>query len=193
MDRTTPHTSVWTLALIWLLAALIGLGEAVAIADDPVADEVLQPPNLFQNLVVRPLLQLDSPQATMGTFLRAIGEANRGFPIGYDDTLACFDLSGVAPNTAKQRAQMLLDTINRLGKINVADLPDKSQIELAAQYDGIPAIQRHHFPLSRTTLGSGTGWSMRPMARLCLPWTIRAAGNSLLRLLRGLNDSMTAW
>lgn len=59
--------------------------------------------------------KLDSPKATMFTFLGAMDRVNRGYPDAWPRAFECLDLSAAPNADARQLASKLLDIFDRLG------------------------------------------------------------------------------
>ncbi len=91
-----------------------------------------------------PDVSFNSPQATMDTFLGSMNRVDAGYEDGWPNALAALDLSLVAEAQGKARARMLLEVLNRLGKIEESDLPGESQVASGAK-DGSDPIRNHRF------------------------------------------------
>jgi MscS family membrane protein len=71
---------------------------------------------------------LQSPRATMATFLHAMNDIKRGKPERIEDALKALDLSEVSPLVRKERgpdlAWMLLEVLDKTRAVNLEEVPD---------------------------------------------------------------------
>ncbi len=72
---------------------------------------------------------LQSPRATMGTFLSAMNDTKRGSPERIEDALSTLDLSGINPLVRQEQgtdlAWMLIEIMDRTQIIDLQKIPDK--------------------------------------------------------------------
>ncbi len=73
--------------------------------------------------------KLQSPRATMGTFLSAMNDIKRGSPERIEDALSTLDLSGINPLVRQEQgtdlAWMLIEIMDRTQIIDLQKIPDK--------------------------------------------------------------------
>ncbi len=72
--------------------------------------------------------KLISPQETMRTFLFAMDKVKSGGRGGFSEAIATLDLSGIDPNVkaivGKISAERLINTLDRIAKINLSQIPN---------------------------------------------------------------------
>lgn len=102
-------------------------------------DEAVQKKKLQEELAL-----LRSPQATMQTFLEAMQGLWESPVAGWKEAALTLDLAPEDADLGQERARQLFGVLNRIGEIDVQDLPDSS---LVAEKD----IKSHRFfPDKRT-------------------------------------------
>ncbi|MFA6236323.1 MAG: mechanosensitive ion channel family protein [Bacteriovorax sp.] len=71
--------------------------------------------------------KLKSPQVTMRTFMTSMDKIKKGVSTSFEDVLLTIDLSEIAPQlrqlTGKITAERLINTIDRIAKINFSQIP----------------------------------------------------------------------
>jgi len=124
-SKTVCRYRVAVVALI--LSGCLGSMVAGQVLDPAVVNElgISQAPQI-ESVAALPL---DSPRATVFSFLRAINEASRGQEAAWGDVFECFDTDFTNPQRAKDTARELWGVFNRLERIGRSTpIPDASQV-----------------------------------------------------------------
>jgi len=74
-------------------------------------------------------LALGSPRATMDTFLKAIDQLWEDPGAGWDDAVSTMDLGPDQIENGHEHARMLYGIMNRIGRVDVDDLPDDEDVQ----------------------------------------------------------------
>ncbi len=110
-----------------LLFLLFLLFAGSVLADDPPDEtaETKQPPAVPKTL--------QSPRATMATFLHAMNDAKRGKPERIEDAIETLDLSDVSSLVRNERGQdlawMLLEVLDKTRLVDLDTVPDRKEGE----------------------------------------------------------------
>lgn len=72
--------------------------------------------------------ELESPRATMFTFLQGIHDQKQNDPRAWTKILACLDLSNLGDESTHELAKQLYEVLNRIGEVKAEELPDIAAI-----------------------------------------------------------------
>ena len=119
--------------LCWWLIGLWAVTLAPAIAAQPGPDDAPAVPTVIPADDGPVPVAFDSPRATMRTYLAAINAVRDGKDVYWPTVLACFDLGSadIEPDAyaAKQRAEQLLQVIDRIRWVDFETLDDADSLE----------------------------------------------------------------
>ena len=114
--------SLFRRSLVLLFLVLLALG-APAEEKAPAEKPVEKPPAVPA--------ALESPRATMGTFLHAMNDIKRGKPERIEDAVSTLDLSEVNPLVRRERGEdlawMLLEVLDKTREVNLDRVPARKE------------------------------------------------------------------
>ncbi len=114
--------SLFRRSLVLLFLALLALG-APAEEKAPAEKPAEKPPAVPA--------ALESPRATMGTFLHAMNDIKRGKPERIEDAVSTLDLSEVNPLVRRERGEdlawMLLEVLDKTREVNLDRVPARKE------------------------------------------------------------------